>query len=283
MKIFAKSALFLPLLIAASSLGACNTSTNVIRIAASTTPHAEILTGVVSELVAEKGYTLQVSELDWTLQNDGVYQGDYDANYFQHRPYLQGYDSGDESIEFSESYTYTKVFPVAGVHFEPLRVYPGKSRAAEFESKKNDSTTTYCICNDTTNATRALDLLVDIGVLETYDIDNLPTNIVLVAENLLAASLADHDYGILPANTALTAGISADTTLPVESDSVKALRANVVAASVSRYKSDAAYKTKIDVLTDALLDDKVAAFIASTYSNVVADARVDYRSSVKLA
>lgn len=283
MKIFAKSALLLPLLAVAGSLAACNPSTNytVIRIAASTTPHAEILNGVVKGLVEEKGYTIEVTDLDWTLQNDAVYNGDYDANYFQHRPYLQGYDSGDESIEYKEDYTYTKVFPVAGVHFEPLRIYPGKSTAAEFESKK--TTATYCICNDTTNATRALDLLVNAGVIASYDIDNLPSNITPVAENLLASAIADYDYGVLPTNTALTGKIAADTSLPVESDSVKELRANVVAASVNRYKTDTDYKAKIDVLTDALLNDKVAEFIATTYSNVVADARADYRTSVKLA
>lgn len=281
MKISAKTILFLPFLLTLSTLTSCGESATTITVAASSSPHAEILNGVVKGLLEEKGYTLEVSELDWTIQNESVYQRDYNANYFQHRTYLQGYDSGDENIEFSEDYTYQKVFPVVGVHFEPLRIYPGKSTAAEFEAKK--TTATYCICADSSNAVRALDLLVDQGVIESYDLDNLPSNITKIAEEQLAVVLPDYDYGVLPANTALTGNIAADPSLPIENDSVRDLRANVLAASVSRYKSDEVYKTKIDVLADALLDEKVAEFIAETYSNVVADARKDYRDSVSLA
>lgn len=252
-----------------------------IKVAASESPHAEILKDVIKPILAEKGYTLEVTVLDWAIQNENVYQGEYDANYFQHRPYLQSYDSGDENIVFSEDYTYTKVFPVVGVHFEPLRFYPGKSSASDFESKK--TTATYCIADDSTNADRAITLLKENGVVEgdvTWEnIESLYSNITLVPENGLAAALPDYDYGILPANTALTAGIQADLTLPSENDSVKALRANVVAANVSKYASDSDYKTRIDVLADAFLDDSVATYISSTYNNVVADARVDYRTS----
>lgn len=275
-----KSLLFaLPILcFAVGGLASCGgDSATTITVAASESPHAQILNGVVADLVKEQGYTLNVTVLDWTIQNEGVYSGDYDANYFQHRPYLQQYDANDDTLEFSESYTYTKVFPVAAVHFEPLRIYPGKSTAADFESKK--TTATYCICNDSSNASRALQLLADNGIIDSSvtSLDNLPSNITPIAEENLASSLADYDYGVLPANTALTGKIAADTSLPVESNDVRDLRANVVAASVSRYANDSTYKTKIDVLANALLDDKVASFIASNYNNVVADARKDYR------
>lgn len=274
-----KSLLFaLPILcFAVGGLASCGgDSATTITVAASESPHAEILNGVVADLVKEQGYTLNVTVLDWTIQNEGVYSGDYDANYFQHRPYLQQYDANDDTLEFSESYVYTKVFPVAAVHFEPLRIYPGKSEAADFESKK--TTATYCICADSSNAARALTLLAENGIIDSsVTLDTLPSNIRAVPEENLASLLPDYDYGVLPANTALTGKISADPDLPVESNDVRDLRANVVAASVSRYANDSTYKTKIDVLANALLDDKVASFIASNYNNVVADARKDYR------
>lgn len=253
-------------------------SKNVIKVAASDSPHAEILDYAVQPLFEEKGYILEIEALDWTNMNDSVYNGYCDANYFQHRPYLQTYDSDNENIEFSEDYVYQKLFPVVGVHFEPLRVYPGKSRSDDFEEKKALSNTTYCIPDDSFNGERAIALLKDSGIVseETtmYNITYLYPNIALVSEYTLAAFLPDYDYGILPASTALMASMEADASLPMESDSVKAYRAAVVAANVTRYASDSIYKTKIDVLADALLDDSVADYIASAYGNVVADARV---------
>ncbi len=250
-----------------------------ITIAASEIPHAEILNEAVKPLLEEKGYALEVTILDWTLQNDGVYNGDYDANYFQHRPYLQQYDS--LSTVYSEDYAYTKVFPVASVHFEPLRIYAGRKSADEFGSIK--TTATYEICNDVSNEIRALDLLVSSGVIASYQTDangnpiNLPSNIVPIEESLLVASLQDYDYAVLPTNSALTGHLSGDTSLPVESDSVKDLRANVVAASVARYKNDAAYKAKIDALADCLLSPSIDRYIQTKYAGVISTAQKDLR------
>ncbi len=263
------------------ALAGCNSNSNekTITVAASEIPHAEILNEAVKPLLKEKGYELKVTILDWTLQNDSVYNGDYDANYFQHRPYLQQYDSG--STTYSETYTYNKVFPVATVHFEPLRIYAGKKSAAEFESSK--TTATYEICSDVSNEIRALDLLVSAGVIAKYDVDskgnptNIPENIHLIDESLLVSSLNDYDYAVLPTNSALTGNLKADSSLPTETDAVKDLRANVVAASVKKYNDDAAYKTKIDTLTDCLLDKTVDTYIQTKYSGVISTAQKDLR------
>ncbi len=260
-------------------LTGCGDSSKTITIAASEIPHAEILNEAVKPLLEEKGYSLKVTILDWTIQNDGVYNNDYDANYFQHRPYLQQYDSG--SSTYSESYVYTKVFPVATVHFEPLRIYAGRKSASEFESSKK--TATYEICSDVSNEIRALDLLVSSGVIDSYQTDekgnpiNLPSNIRAIDENMLVASLQDYDYAVLPTNSALTGHLNGDPSLPVENDSVKDLRANVVAANVSKYKSDSVYKAKIDVLTDCLLSSEVDNYIQTKYSGVISTAQKDLR------
>ncbi len=269
------------LLLSSFFLAGCGSSdsSKTITIAASEIPHAEILNEAVKPLLKEKGYGLEVTILDWTLQNDGVYNNDYDANYFQHRPYLQQYDSS--SSTYSEDYVYTKVFPVATVHFEPLRIYAGKKSASEFESSKKSAT--YEICSDVSNEIRALDLLVSSGVIASYQTDengnpiNLPSNIRAIDENMLVASLQDYDYAVLPTNSALTGHLNGDPSLPVESDSVKDLRANVVAANVSKYKSDSVYKTKIDVLADCLLSSEVDSYIQTKYSGVISTAQKDLR------
>lgn len=252
----------------------------VISVAASESPHAEILKNAVKPLLEKQGYTLDVKVLDWTLQNDGVYNHDYDANYFQHRPYLQNYDSGTSN--YNPDYTYTKVFPVALVHFEPLRIYEGKAKAEDFSSNKTKAT--YEICSDTSNAIRALDLLKACGAIEDYETDdngnpvNLPKNITLIDENQLVAQKDDYDYAVLPCNTALTGHLTANPILPVEGDEVRDLRANVLAANVKSYKTDATYKTKIDALTDAILDESVKSYIEEKYSGVILADLKDLRS-----
>lgn len=277
-----KSLLILAFVTSLISLGSCSgrNKEKTVTVAASEIPHAEILNNAVKPILKEQGYTLEVTVLDWTLQNDGVKTLDYDANYFQHRPYLQQYDSGSSS-DYKSDYTYKNVFPTVAVHFEPLRIYAGKKTASEFKSIKK--TATYEICNDTSNAIRALDLLVEAGVIDSYDTDdsgaptNLPSNITLIAENLLAASMEDYDYAVLPANTAMTANKKADSSLPCESDSVADLRANVLAANVSEYASNQTYKTKIDVLSDALLSTSVSQYIQSKYQGVIEVIQKDLR------
>lgn len=255
------------------SLASCSSKDTgkVIRVCASESPHARILKEAVKPILEKEGYQLEVKVLDWTIQNDGVLNKDYDANYFQHRPYLQTFDSGNSN--YSEDYTYTKVFPVALVHFEPLRIYEGKSKAEDFEEKKK--TATYEICSDTSNALRALDLLKESGVIDSYETDDkgnpihLPKNITLIDENQLVAQKNDYDYALLPCNTALTGNLKANSLLPVEGDEVKDRQSNVLAANVSLYHEDSVYKTKIDALATAILDSSVAEYIQETFSGVI--------------
>lgn len=92
-------------------------SETVIKVCASDVPHAEVLNECVKDLLAAKGYKLEVTVLDWTLQNDAVAGGDYDANYFQHVPYLETYVG---SVE---------LFASCKVHYEPLGIYYGKAKS----------------------------------------------------------------------------------------------------------------------------------------------------------
>lgn len=89
---------------------------STVSVAASPTPHAEILE-VAKEILAEKNITLKIVEFtDYVQPNNVVESGDCDANYFQHLPYLEDFNSENG----------THVVSVSTVHVEPLGIYGGK-------------------------------------------------------------------------------------------------------------------------------------------------------------
>ena len=74
-------------ILSSSLLASCDNA-NTITVCASELPHAKILNEAVAPILKEKGYDLEVTVLDWTIQNSSVANDEYDANYFQHIPYL---------------------------------------------------------------------------------------------------------------------------------------------------------------------------------------------------
>ena len=129
-------------------LTSCNKEDKTIYVCASELPHADILENAVAPILKEKGYTLKVTVLDWTIQNDSVANKDYDANYFQHIPYLETYTGA------------VKLFASAKVHYEPLGIYKGKE-STDLET----GLISVAICNDESNAIRALELLAAKGFI----------------------------------------------------------------------------------------------------------------------
>lgn len=291
--------LLLVALCALTALGVCVTATackndnKTITVCASSTPHAEVLNGVVKSELEKKGYKLEVKVLDWTEQNDAVANGDYDANYFQHVPYLSLYGGK------------TKLFASCKVHYEPLGVYYGKAAAGSALADGK----TFEVCDDESNAVRAFNLLEKKGVIsrETEG-DNYPVSadgeklaigetdkkwtskdkkvtVTLVAENLLVSSMGDYDFALLPCNTAYTGNVGADKRAAVEDDSAEvAGKANVIAARADDYKNNAAYKAKIDALTDVMLSKAVADYFAEKYNGIItcSDAtQIDLRAELK--
>lgn len=246
-------------------LTSCNKDDKTIYVCASELPHADILENAVAPILKEKGYTLKVTVLDWTIQNDSVANKDYDANYFQHVPYLNDY-AGE-----------VKLFAAAKVHYEPLGIYQGKSTGALTEGK------TFAICNDPSNAIRALELLKANGVIDTVPADNANltftgsnwtaengVTVTLIAEELLVASMNDYDFVCLPCNTALTGNVSASLQVAKELDAeLVAEKANVIAARVDDYKNDETYKAKIDALTDALLSKAVSDYVNQKWGGAI--------------
>ena len=92
-----------------------------IAVAASPAPHAEIL-AVAKQILAEKDITLDIIEFtDYVQPNKVVDSGEIDANYFQHKPYLDDFNAENG----------TKIVSVSAVHVEPLGIYGGKQKTLD--------------------------------------------------------------------------------------------------------------------------------------------------------
>jgi len=251
-------------LLVISTLSACTSSNaKVIKVGASPAPHAEILE-LIKPLLAEKGYTLEIVEFtDYVLPNTTLQEGDLDANYFQHVPYLEYFNEKNG----------TTLVSVLAVHFEPLGLYPGKS--STIESIPDGAT--IAVPNDATNEHRALSLLASLGwitldpaVSEGATVQNIIANpknltiVEIVAENLVN-TLQDVDYAVINGNYALEADITDSVLITEDKDSVAAQTyANILAVKAGN-EDDA--KTK--ALIEALSSDEVKTYIEETYYPVV--------------
>ncbi|MFI1257883.1 MetQ/NlpA family ABC transporter substrate-binding protein [Streptomyces netropsis] len=125
-------------------------------VAASPTPHADILNYVRDNLAEKAGLKLEVKEFnDYVLPNTATQNGEVDANFFQHKPYLDDFNKKNK----------TDIVPVVNVEIEPLGLYSKKI------DKVGDITSgnTVAVPNDATNEGRALKLLADNGVIKLKD------------------------------------------------------------------------------------------------------------------
>lgn len=237
-----------------------------IVVGASPTPHGEIL-AIAKELLAEQGYDLEIREfVDYVQPNLALDSGDIDANYFQHRLYLDQFnvDNG------------TDIVAVADVHYEPFGIYAGKTSSLE----ELQDGAQIAVPNDTTNEARALLLLEDLGLIKlkenigleatVNDITENPRNlkIVEIEAAQLARSLPDVDFAVINGNYAIEAGLKVGTdALAIEdasSPTIKTYYSNVLAV-----KSGDENREDLQALAEALLSAEVKAFIESTYEGTV--------------
>ena len=236
-----------------------------ITVAASPTPHAEILNGPVKKELEKDGWTLEVKEFtDNVLPNTATEDGEVDANYFQHTPYL---DSFNEEKG-------THLVSVEGIHFEPFALYPG--RTAKLEDLAEGAIV--AVPNDTSNEARALLLLQDAGLITlaedagitatVRDITDNPLNLEI--KELEAAAiprvLEDVDIAAINGNYALDAGLTPDQRLWVEDpEGVGATTyANIL---VVKEGNEGSEKTK--ALAAALTSDATRDYINDTYDGAV--------------
>ena len=181
-----------------------------LTIAADVAPHTIILEEIADDMLA-LGYELELmSFTDYSLYNMALSEGQMDANYFQHLPYLDSYNATVDEAN--------KLVPVIGMHYEPFGIYAGKT--ASLEELKDGAIIT--VPNDASNETRALFLLQEAGLitlpetattrdmLTVMDIIDNPKNLDIreMDASQLPASLEDADLAVINGNYALSAGLS---------------------------------------------------------------------------
>ena len=236
-----------------------------IKVAASATPHAEILEQA-KPLLAEQGYDLQVTVFnDYVQPNEVVESGDFDANYFQHIPYLNSFNEEKG----------THLVNAGGIHYEPFGIYPGTKSSLD-DLAEGD---TIAVPNDTTNEARALLLLQDNGIITLKDGAGLEATVNDIAENpknikiqeLEAAQVArvtgEVAYVVLNGNYALEAGYSvAKDALAYEKSDSEAAKTyvNVIAVKEGNENNPA-----IKALVDTLKSDTIKQYINDTYDGAV--------------
>ena len=236
-----------------------------ITVAASPTPHAEIL-AAAADILAEQGWTLEVTEFeDYVQPNLVVESGEFDANYFQHVPYLDNFNEENG----------TDLVSAAGIHYEPFGIYPGKKSKLE-EIEDGD---TIAVPNDTTNEARALLLLQDNGLIKLKEGAGLTATILDIEENpknlkiqeLEAAQVSrvrdEVAFVVLNGNYALEAGLSVGKdSIAFETSDSEAARTYVNIIAVKRGNESS---EKIQALTAALKSAEIQSYIEETYDGAV--------------
>ena len=240
----------------------------VIKVGASSTPHAEILEQV-KEALKKDGYELEVVVYDdYVLPNQALAEGTLDANYFQHTPYLNSYNASKG----------TDLVSAALIHYEPFGLYGnGVDAVADIAPGA-----TILIPADDSNETRALLLLAQEGLIElpadasaekgvtTLDIvDAKGFDVQAVQADTVPAQLANSNPGtvaVINGNYALQAGLKVADALAIEDASGDAAQtdANIIACRKGDENS-----AKIQALVKALQTDAVKTYIADSYNGAV--------------
>ena len=240
------------------------TDDKTIKVGASPTPHAEIL-AEAKKILEKEGYTLEIVEYnDYVLPNTALDSGELDANFFQHKPYLDDFNKENG----------TNMVSAGATHFEPFGLYAGKTASIADLAEG----ATIAVPNDATNEARALLLLEAQGIIKIKEDAGLSATKIDIVENPLnlkieeieaaqiARALPDVDLAAINGNYAIQGGLNVSDALAVESsDSLAATTyANIIAVNAGDENSE-----KIQALVKALQSDEVRKFIEEKYSGAV--------------
>lgn len=260
-------AIILSLVIGSAALTGCggkDGDDKTIKVGASPAPHAEILKEVESELEKD-GYKLEVVEFqDYVQPNKALDAGDIDANYFQHKPYMDEFNAKQE----------TELVSIGAIHYEPLGLYQGEKKSIDELAEGNK----IAVPNDTTNEARALLLLESEGLIKLKKDAGLTATKQDVVENpkkleiveleaaIIPRSMSSVAMGVINGNYALSAGIKEDTAITFESSDSAAAKtyANIIAVKKGNEDSE-----KSKALLKAMTSDKIKKFIEKKYGKAV--------------
>lgn len=228
-----------------------------ITVAASPSPHAEILE-VAKGVLADEGYTLEIKEFtDYVQPNKVVDNGEIDANYFQHTPYLEQFNAEQG----------TSLVSVGAIHYEPFGIYSEKHASLN----EIADGAVIAVPNDVTNEARALQLLQAQGIITLKDGAGLNATVLDIIDNphnveiqeveaaMLPSVLSSADYAVINGNYAIDAGFNvAQDALACEDAASEAAQTfgNIVAVKEGNENSE-----KIQALMNALKSDEVKTFI----------------------
>lgn len=267
--------LLLALVLAIGTLTACGSSDKesgtkeaagkTIKVAASATPHAIILEEAKT-LLKKQGWDLEIKVFDDYVQpNNVVESGEFDANYFQHIPYLENFNKEKG----------THLVNAGGIHYEPFGIYPGTEKKLD-ELKEGD---TIAVPNDTTNEARALLLLQDNGIIKLKDGAGLEATVKDIAENpknikiqeLEAAQVSrvkdEVAFVVLNGNYALEAGYSVEKdSIAYEKSDSEAAKTYVNVIAVKEGNED---NEGIKALISVLKSDEIKKFINEKFNGAV--------------
>lgn len=251
-----------------SNAGNADASGKTIVVGATSTPHGEILEHI-KDALKEKGYTLDIKIYDdYVLPNKALTDNELDANYFQHTPYLNSYNSQNN----------TDIQSAAEIHYEPFGLY-GNGVSSVADVKKG---ATIIIPADDSNETRALLLLRQEGLIKLPDdasaskgvttldiVDDGGYKITAVQADTVAAQFKNSDEGslaVINGNYALASGLKIKDAIAVEDASGDAAHtyANIIAVRKGEENSE---KTK--ALAEALKTEDVKKFIEEQYNGAV--------------
>ena len=254
-------------LVLALSLAACGAKADdkVITVAASPTPHAEILK-VAAEVLAKDGWTLEVKEYtDYVQPNNVVEDGELDANFFQHIPYLNTFNTENG----------THLVSVCAVHYEPFGIYAGiKSSLAELSEGDK-----IAVPNDGSNRARALLLLEAEGLIRLKNGVGMAATDLDIVENPMKLDIVPMEaaqisnvrdsvaLAVINGNYALQAGLNAgiDALAVEDAESISAY----TYANILVVKEGNELSAKIQALVKALTSQEVKDYIQETYDGAV--------------
>lgn len=254
-------------LLAAASLVSCSSGSSddkTITVAASATPHAEILEQCKS-ILEEDGYTLEIKVMDdYVTPNNATESGDVDANYFQHQPYLDSFNEENG----------THLNSVAKIHYEPFGIYAGTCSSLD----ALEDGAIVAVPNDTTNEARALLLLADNGLIELADGVGLTATIQDITSNPKNLDIREMEAALVPTvlnevavavingNYAIGAGLKVSEAIAAEKSESTAAQtyANVLVVKEGNENTE-----KTQALVAALQSEVVKNYINSTYDGAV--------------
>lgn len=243
------------------ALAGCGKKSEVVKVAATSVPHAEILEFVKEDFEA-KGYELEIVVVeDYNIPNRALNDKEVDANFFQHFPYLEA-----QKADFGY-----EIQALTKVHIEPMGLY--SQSITDLDQLKDGAT--IALPNDPSNEARALALLHTNGIIELDDPANGRATILNIVKNpknlefkeldaaFLPRTLPDVDAAVINTNFALQAGL-----VPLKD-------ALLIEGSESPYVNILTVRTgdedreDLKALESVLLSEKTRNFILEKYEGAV--------------